>query len=100
MDKMQMNEPSGLKGPLQNLGDDKTQLYGFVSGLVGIVVVLFIPFFGLAAGVSALMLGIIARKRLTRSRKGRGLTTTAIVLGICTILIAIVEIIAPVFLRG
>lgn len=97
---MEKIRSSGLKGPLQNLGDDTTRLYGFVSGLVGIVVVLFLPFFGLAAGTAALMLGIISRKRLTRSQKGRGLTTAAIVLGICTVLISIVEIIAPIFLRG
>lgn len=97
MDKMQ---PNGLKGPLQNLGDDKTRLYGFVSGLVGIVLVLFLPFFGLAAGAAALGFGIIARKRLPRSQKGRGLTTAAIVLGSCTILVAIFELIASILLRS
>jgi len=97
MNKMQS---SGLKGPLQDLGDDKTRLYGFVCGLVGIVLVLFLPMYGLAVGTGAFGFGIIARKRLPRSQKGRGLTTAAIVLGSCTILIAIVEMIASILLRS
>ena len=80
---------------------DGMAIASFVLGILSVPGGVFYGVFGIVLGPIAIVLGLLARRRIKASGgvlSGGGLATAGWILGVCGVVIAVVEIVALVVL--